>query len=63
MDPQQQLTAYQQILNKARRAGLLRYEAHGIAILVQPAGAATPAAPATPAPASPAPAAPPAPGD
>lgn len=51
MEPAEQLTAYQQIVNKARRAGLIRYDAHGILILAAPDVATPPAtvAAATPA--------------
>jgi hypothetical protein len=57
MDLDQQRTAYQQIANKARRAGILRYDAHGVMIIVQPDPAKAPPK------AEPAPAAAPSPGN
>lgn len=51
MDPTQQSTAFEQIANKAKRAGLLRYHKHGVIVLTLPepaTGLAKRVAPATP---------------
>lgn len=50
MDAQQQQHVFEQIAAKAKRAGLLRYNAHGILVIVAPepppAAATAPAGPA-----------------
>jgi hypothetical protein len=54
MDAPQQQHVFEQLANKAKRAGLLRYHAHGILVIVAPeAPVGAPAAAAAPPPAAP----------
>ncbi len=43
MDASEQFKVFDQLANKARRAGLVRYHDHGVLIVIQPDGLRPPA--------------------